>query len=92
MDNYLRRYVGTYRVKAHYDLDTNDYPRDEDGNLDQSFGDFYIECQYNTEIKHGYGAELSAYIPTLKRGKNALRKIYSDKIDNTKQPPNVTLS
>ena len=40
MDNYLRRYVGTYRVKADYDLDTNDYPRDIDGNLDDSFGDF----------------------------------------------------
>ena len=43
MDNYLvSHYKGKYRVKAHYDLATNDFVRDAEGELDDSFGDFYL--------------------------------------------------
>jgi hypothetical protein len=82
MDNYLRRYVGTYRVKANYDLETNDFPRDYNGNIDDSFGDFYIACNNNIEIRHATGSHLWCYIPSKKRGMNILKQIYLDKICN----------
>ena len=44
MAGYLRKYVGKYRVKSDYDLETNDFPRLENGNLDPSFDDLYIDC------------------------------------------------
>lgn len=75
MSRYLTKYVGTYRVKALYDLDTNDYPRDEYGNLDASFEDLYIPCKLNCTIKHAYQDNLSVYIPSLKRGRNIVKEI-----------------
>lgn len=80
MAGYLRKYVGTYRVKAEYDLETNDYPRLENGNLDPSFDDYYIDCKNNIKIKHGTGNILSCYIPSKSRGMNILRQIYKDNI------------
>lgn len=82
MAQYLRRFVGTYRVKADYDLDTNDYPR-LDGVLDPSFDDLYIDCKNNIKIRHGVGNVLWCYIPNKTRGVNTLRKIYQDKISET---------
>lgn len=82
MSGYLRKYVGQYRVKADYDLDTNDFPRRHDGTLDPSFDDLYIDCKNNIKIRHGVGSVLSCYIPSKSRGVNALRQIYEDNISN----------
>lgn len=77
MDNYLtQHYKGTYRVRAHYDQSTNDFVRDDEGNLDDSFGDFYLSGRSGIEIKHGIGSELACYIPKLKLGTNILRNYY----------------
>lgn len=78
--HYLKKYVGTYRVKAEYDLSTNDFPRLENGNLDPSFDDLYIDCKNNIKIKHGARSILSCYIPSKSRGINVLRKIHEDHI------------
>lgn len=78
MAGYLRKYVGTYRVKAEYDISTNDWPRLENGTLDPSFDDYYIDCSNNIKIKHGVGSVLSCYIPTRQRGMNILKQIYKD--------------
>lgn len=79
MNDYLNRYIGTYRVKAEYDWDTHDFPRDSEGNVDDSFGDFYIACYNDIQIKHIYNSSnLSCYIPSIKRGKTILREILSD--------------
>jgi hypothetical protein len=60
MDNYLiQHYKNKYRVKAHYDLSTNDFIRDSEGNLDNDFADFYLSGRSGIEIKHGYGSELA---------------------------------
>jgi hypothetical protein len=83
MAQYLRKYVGTYRVKAEYDLSTNDFPRLENGSLDPSFDDLYIDCKNNIQIKHGVGSVLWCYIPSKPRGLNILRQIYKDKISKT---------
>lgn len=62
MSDFLRRYVGTYRVKAHYDVETNDFPKDYDDTIDSSFDDYYISCKNNGEIKHiSYTSNLMYY-------------------------------
>lgn len=77
MDRYLtEHYKGKYRVYAHYDLDTLDYPRDSEGNIDSSFGDFYLLGTNKVEVKHGFGSTLACYIPSVSRGYNILRKYY----------------
>ena len=68
MSGYLRKYVSKFRVKADYDLLTNDFPRDEIGNIDSSFDDFYIPCANNGKIRH--------------YEQNILKQIYEDKIGN----------
>lgn len=80
MAAYLRKYVGTYRVKADYDLETNDFPRLENGSLDPTFDDLYIECKNNIKIRHGVSNVLSCHIPSKSRGMNVLRQIYEDKV------------
>ena len=82
MAGYLRRYVGQYRVKADYDWSTNDFPRKEDGSLDHTFDDLYIDCANNIKIRHGVGSVLSCHIPSKSRGSNILRRIYEDQISN----------
>ena len=68
---------------------TSDFIREEDGKLDQSFGDFYIDCKNDIEIKHGVDDILSCYIPSIPRGKNVLKKIYTDNIK--KDPDKITI-
>jgi len=72
----LEKFIGTYRVKACYDLRTKDFIRLENGNLDKSFNDFYIQCANNVEIRDASNNELMVYVPTLKRGRNIVNKIY----------------
>ena len=76
MDLYLNKYKSKYRVKAHYDLSTNDFIRDSEGNLDNDFADFYLSGRSGIEIKHGYGSELACYIPKLQLGNNILKLYY----------------
>ena len=81
MDNYLtQHYKGKYRVKAHYDLSTNDFVRDADGELDDSFGDFYLSGRSGIEIHHGVGSELACYVPKLQLGNNILKSYYEKMI------------
>lgn len=53
MYRYLEKYTGTYRVLAEYDKDSGDFPRDENGSIDDSFEDLYIPCRKGV-IKHTY--------------------------------------
>lgn len=53
MYRYLLKYVGTYRVKSEFDLITEDFPRDDNGQIDPSFEDLYIPCKLGV-IKHTY--------------------------------------
>ena len=83
MDLYLvNKYKGKYRVKAHYDLQTKDFIRDDEGNLDPDFGDFYLSGRSGIEVKHGTGSELACYIPKLQLGNNILKAYYDSVIGN----------
>ena len=73
MDNYLMRYKGQYRLMSAIDLATNDFPRNESGNIDTD--DVYIACKNGCQIYH-YGSDiLVAYIPSKRRGLNVLKQI-----------------
>ena len=70
MAAYLMKYKGIYRLMAHIDQNTNDFPRDERGNIDSD--DVYIKCAYGNQIYHYGRSTLMAYIPSLGRGHNIL--------------------
>lgn len=84
MNYYLNKYVGTYRVKAEIDKRTNDFCRDEKGNLENNM-DIWIKCTNGIKIFHYGGSTLQVYIPSINKGRNILRNIYRDFInkDNT---------
>lgn len=73
MSNYLMKYKGTYRLKAHIDQSTNDYPRDTNGMLETD--DVYIKCANDCQIYHYGRGILVAYIPSIGRGHNILKAL-----------------
>lgn len=86
MNNYLyQHYKGKYRVLAEYDWDTNDFPRDEQGNIDECFNDFYIPGRKNVRIVHAGGNILGCYVFSNTLGRNILSNIYE--IECNKTPP-----
>lgn len=79
----MMRYKGKYRVLCELDMDTNDFPRNSDGKIDDAVG-LYIPCKYNGKI-YAYGREgkymqLCAYIPSRTRGRNIKKQMDKDKV------------
>lgn len=72
MARYLTKYKGQYRIKPNLDLELNDVPRDEDGNIDSSYDDIYIKCANGAQIYHYGHSMLVGYIPSIGRGHNIL--------------------
>lgn len=87
MNYYLHKYVGKYRVKAAIDQSTNDFCRDEHGNLENNM-DVWIKCANGIKIFHYGGSTLQVYIPSIGRGRNIIKYIYRDHIN----PNNVNVS
>lgn len=87
MNYYLHKYVGKYRVKAAIDQNTNDFCRDEHGNLENNM-DVWIKCANGIKIFHYGGSTLQVYIPSIGRGRNIIKYIYRDHIN----PNNVNVS
>ena len=82
--NYLySHYKGKYRVLAEYDWDTNDFPRNEQGNIDEDFNDFYIPGRKNVRIVHAGGNILGCYIFSNTLGRNILANIYEKECNKT---------
>lgn len=83
MSHYLMKYKGTYRVLPELDIDTNDFPRNSTGDIEDSCG-LYITCKNNVKIydygKDGKYMHLCAYIPSLTRGRNVRKKMNSSGI------------
>lgn len=82
MSRYLEKYKGTYRVKAFYDLNTNDYPRILKGDsmvIDPSFDDLYIPCKNKNYIMHHQGNVLIAIVSTISKGHNIIKQLFEDK-------------
>lgn len=78
-DYIATHYKGRYRCLAEIDESKNDFPRDANGNIDQSIG-VYIKCANNCQI-YAYGTDghremqLGAYIPSLGRGRNIKKEL-----------------
>lgn len=83
------KYKGIYRLKANIDKSTNDYPRDENGNLDTD--DIFIKCMYRNQIYHYGRSILVAYIPSIGRGHNILRGIAREILNIEEKLPYETL-
>lgn len=67
------RYKGTYRLKAPYDLRNNQYGRKLNGTLEDI--DVYPDWQRGNKVFHYGRSILQAYIPSLIRGHNVLKKL-----------------
>jgi hypothetical protein len=79
MARYLLKYKGVYRVRAHLDQFTNDFPRlMETGQIDPTFDDLYIKCEKGAQIYHYGRSILIAYIPSVIRGHNILKSIAAE--------------
>ena len=73
MSYLINHFKGTYRLKAPIYLRTNEFPRDEKGNYYDH--DIYIDCKYGNQIYHYGGKELVAYIPSIGRGSNIIKRL-----------------
>ena len=86
MNNYLyQHYKGKYRVLADYDLDTNDFPRNETGAIDSDFNDFYIPGKKSVQIRHAGNDNLGCYVFGTGMGNSILKAIYQKEVG--KEPP-----
>lgn len=71
------KFKGKYRLKAPYDISTNTFPRDLKGNYSEH--DIYVDCLNGIKIFYfGCRGVLEAYIPSLGKGRNIIKAIYSD--------------
>lgn len=79
MANYLMKYKGKYRILPSIDEATNDFPRNSEGNIEDN--DIYISCQHGCKIfcfGHTNSKKvvwLTAYIPSIGRGRNIIRAL-----------------
>ena len=74
----MDKFKGKYRLQTEVDKITNDFPRDLNGTY--SDYDIYIDCLNGTRIYYYGKGYLDAYIPSLGRGRNIIKAIYSEHI------------
>ena len=67
------KFKGIYRLKVPIDSNTNDYCRKLNGTYEDV--DMYIDCQFGNKVFHFGGNILQAYIPSLQRGHNIIKKL-----------------
>ena len=73
----IDKFKGKYRLRVPYDTSTNDFSREPNGTFADS--DIYIDCMNGIQIFYfGNRGVLEAYIPSLGRGRNIVKAIYSD--------------
>ena len=79
MFRYLLKYVGKYRVLTELTTDTNDFVRDENGNIHSDYDELYIPCSYDGKIKHTYTPGKLAYFTektsVIKKIKNQFKEL-----------------
>ena len=88
MAHYLMKFKGTYRILPVLDEVTHDVPRNANGEIDESYEDLYISCQYGNQIwVYGHDTNgrilLTAYIPSIGRGHNIKKAMDEQNIPYT---------
>ena len=87
----IDKFKGTYRLKAPICEDTNTFPRKLNGSYEDI--DVYIDCQFGIKIYYyGKRGALEAYIPSLGRGRNIVKNIYSDYVQDIESSPYMTIT
>ena len=73
MSYLIDKFKGKYRLKAPYDLSTNDFPR----KLNDTYEDIdvYIDCQHDNKVFYFGKGVLQSYIPSIGRGHNIIKAI-----------------
>lgn len=91
MSYLIEKFKGKYRLKCEYNQSTNDFNRKLNGTYEDV--DVYIDCLNNIKIFY-YGSRgmLSAYIPSLGRGHNIIKGIYSEFVNDIESSPYLTVS
>ena len=79
----MDKFKGVYRLRTPIDGFSNNFPRDLNGTF--SDYDIYISCLNNVQIFYRGKSQLEAYIPSLGRGRNIIKAIYSDFIKPIKE-------
>lgn len=81
---------GKYKLLAPYDERTNQFNRKANGTFEDI--DVYIDCANNIKIFY-YGEKgiMECYIPSLGRGRNIIKNIYSDFIKDIETSNYVTV-
>ncbi len=77
MYRYLEKYHGKYRVLSDYDLNTLDWPRDDNGKIEESFEDLYIPCKKGV-IKHTYEDYDMLVLCFYDKNESVSKKIYDE--------------
>lgn len=79
------KYKGKYRLKCEVDKVTNDFPKTLKDTYEDA--DVYIDCSFGNKIFYYGKGILQSYIPSLQRGRNIIRKLYTENIN----PENVSI-
>lgn len=79
------KYKGKYRLKCEVDKVTNDFPETLKDTYEDA--DVYIDCSFGNKIFYYGKGILQSYIPSLQRGRNIIRKLYTENIN----PENVSI-
>lgn len=77
MSYYLSKFKGKYRLLSEIDKNTNDFPRDERGVIEDN--DVYIKCRKGKIYHYGRNV-LVCYVPSLGVGRNIL-KLIANRLD-----------
>lgn len=86
----MEKFKGTYRLRAPYCLTTMTFPRDLNGTFSDL--DIYIDCANGIQISYFGKGVLESYIPSLGRGRNIIKAIYSDFIKPIEESGYLTIS
>ena len=75
MSYLTQHFKGKYRIVPELSPESHDVPREEDGTVDKSYDDLYIKCQFGNKIYYYGRGTFVAYIPSIGRGKNIIKKL-----------------
>lgn len=79
MSYLIEKFKGQYKLSCPIDTSTNDFPRKLNGTYEDS--DIYIDCMHGNRIYYYGKGILEAYIPSIARGHNIIKQIYSKNIN-----------
>lgn len=80
MSDYIyKKFFGEYRILAPIDYATNDFPRNDKGDVDTE--DFYIPCRTGAEISHYDRDILDVLIPSITRGRKLIKLCRENNIE-----------